>query len=113
MTGVVHNRPATVIHSAETVETGPDHRVANSGPEDDKHSLTGETSSSTSAPVGWGLTMETSVSTELDSNRGLGLTAVTEITVELAGGCGKEELSHTKAVSRKVGLESLKHSRYL
>ena len=60
------------------------------------------------APVGWGLTMETSVSTKLATGLGSGLTTGTEVTVELANGLGAEERSmltiavksHTRAWNR-------------
>ena len=67
--------------------------AVNSGPEEERSSPEGVTSSSLLSPVGWGPTMETSVSTELASNLGLGLTTVTEVTMELATGVGKEEQS--------------------
>ena len=70
--------------------------------EDDKYSPTGATSSSISAPVGWGL------------NLALCLTAVTEVTVELTCGRGMKELSLTNAVkSDDLGLKGLEHPQHL
>ena len=82
--------------------------MVNSWLEEEKSSPKGVTSSSLSTPVGWGLTMETSVSTELASNLGLGLTMATKVTMELATGLGKEE-----RLTLTIAVRVLQHAPHL
>ena len=55
---------------------------------EEKSSPEGKTSSPFSAPVGWRLTVETSVPTELAADLGSGLTMEREVSAELATGFG-------------------------
>ena len=88
ITGVIHYRLLPVIPK-KTLETGPGCCTVDSGPEEEKSSPKGATSPSLFGPVGWGLTMETSVSTEL----AISLTMGADVTVELATSLGTEEQS--------------------
>ena len=56
------------------MDMGPDHHVADSGPEDDEYS-----SSHLTMPVTWSLTVEAEASTELDVNLAFDLTTVTGV----------------------------------